>query len=149
MAPVPIRNLPVLPPPKLDVATTDIPIGVDGGLGTQRTARISWGDLQKSLPAGLPVADIVSLRTVNEDTIQDGQSLLVLDSYTIYVYHGDSNDPDDGSSRVKPDHILVANPGRWHRFDPGGCDDYSRIMSDTNGNVLTTQNGFVASAPCA
>lgn len=149
MAPVPIRNLPQVPPPKLDNTTTDIPLGIDGGLPTQRTVRISWEDLQGSIPGALPVATIADLKAKDENLIQDGQSIVVLEDYSLYIYQASSTDPDNGNSVLKPDFITLPDPGRYHSFSQGGCDDYSRIMTDTNGQVLTTQNGFVASAPCA
>ena len=151
MAPVPIRNLPQVPPPKLDGTTTDIPIGVDGGLATQRTVRISWADLQRSVPMSLPVADLTELRARSENFVQDGQGVTKLDDYRIFIYRANSTDSDNGDSIIKPDHITLPDPGRWHELETGGggCDDYSRIMTDTNGQVLVTQNGFVASAPCA
>lgn len=148
MAPVPIRDLPDINLP-LDPSLTDFPLGEDGGLATQKTAKILLATLFKILPAADPIADITALRAINEDTIKDGQSVLVLDSYIIYIYHATSIDADDGSSRIRPDFVTpITDPGRWHSFTPGGCDDYSRIMTSPNGEVLVNQNGFVLSAPC-
>lgn len=149
MAPVPIRDLPDINLP-LNPALTDFPLGEDGGLSTQKTAKILLATLLKILPSADPVPDITALRAIDETTIKDGQSVLVLSDYTIYIYHATSVDADDGSNRIRPDFVTpITDPGRWHSFQPGGCDDYSRIMTDTNGNVLVTQNGFVATAPCA
>ena len=150
MAPVPIRNLPQVPPPKLDNNTTDVPLGVDGGLPTQRTVRISWEDLQKSIPMALPALDISDLTARGPNLIQDGQGVVIQSDYTIFIYRENSTETPNGISILIPDHITAPAPGRWHELETGGgCDDYSRIMTDTNGNVLVTQNGFVATAPCS
>lgn len=69
--------------------------------------------------AAPPVADVAALRSLTPSTgdVVDGQSRSVLGDPVPWTYSAADGAAfvDDGSTVVKPNEILTANPGRWYR----------------------------------
>ncbi len=91
-----------------------------------RIATVEEASEESAKALHAPVADIAALRAIASSGLEDRMIILVEDvAKSGFRYDAQATETDNGTGIIKPDDIMVANPGRWFMYTGIGVQTLS------------------------